>query len=115
MTQISEINRQTIRLYGFIALFFASLASLTACEEPASKETVQQPSGTVSLRTTEPTTQPLYILNGKKMDVSSAKKEPLSDLNPNDIQSIDVLKGEKAISKYGQEGKNGVILITTKK
>jgi TonB-linked SusC/RagA family outer membrane protein len=40
---------------------------------------------------------------------------PLSFLNPNDIESIDVLKDADAISIYGTRGANGVILITTKK
>ena len=37
------------------------------------------------------------------------------DLNPNEIESINVLKGEAAIKKYGDKGKDGVIEITTKK
>lgn len=40
---------------------------------------------------------------------------PLSFLNPNDIEVIDVLKDADAISIYGSRGANGVILITTKK
>ncbi|MEO1050313.1 MAG: SusC/RagA family TonB-linked outer membrane protein [Bacteroidota bacterium] len=38
-----------------------------------------------------------------------------SDINPNDIESISVLKGPSAAAIYGQRGANGVILITTKK
>lgn len=39
----------------------------------------------------------------------------LTSLNPNDIQSIQVLKGPSATAIYGSEGSNGVILVTTKK
>jgi TonB-linked SusC/RagA family outer membrane protein len=38
----------------------------------------------------------------------------IADLNPNDIESIQVLKGPSAASIYGSKGTNGVILITTK-
>lgn len=40
---------------------------------------------------------------------------PLNNINPNDIESINVLKDASATTKYGDKGKNGVILITTKK
>ena len=39
----------------------------------------------------------------------------LKNMNPNNIQSINVLKGEKATAKYAEKGANGVIEITTKK
>lgn len=39
----------------------------------------------------------------------------LNDLNPNKIQSMNVLKGEKATAKYAEKGANGVVEITTKK
>ncbi len=54
--------------------------------------------------------QPLFILDGKEMKDKSAE-----DLDPNKIKLMNVLKGEKAIKKYGDKGKNGVIEITTKK
>ncbi|WP_461629747.1 M56 family metallopeptidase [Labilibaculum euxinus] len=52
---------------------------------------------------------PLFIVDGK---IRSAKKA--EEINPNDIESIDVLKGEHAIEKYGEEAKNGVVIITSK-
>ncbi len=45
---------------------------------------------------------------------SSAAKNPLNFLNPNDIASIDILKDASATAIYGSRGANGVILITTK-
>lgn len=45
----------------------------------------------------------------------AASKNPLNFLNPDDIESIDVLKDASATAIYGSRGSNGVILITTKK
>ena len=52
---------------------------------------------------------PLYIIDGKEIEQAKAK-----DINPQNIKSIDVLKGQSALEKYGDKGKNGVILITMK-
>ncbi len=52
----------------------------------------------------------LVILNGKKID-----NEILDLIDPSKIQSINVLKNESAKALYGEEGKNGVVMITTKK
>ncbi len=45
---------------------------------------------------------------------SSSSKNPLNFLNPNDIESIDILKDASATAIYGSRGANGVVLITTK-
>ncbi len=55
--------------------------------------------------------QPLYIIDGKAQETSSSIK----NLDPNEIESISVLKGKAAIKKYGDKGENGVIEIITKK
>ena len=52
----------------------------------------------------------LFIVDGKE---SSSKK--VKRLDPDDIESMNILKGEKAIKKYGKKGKAGVMVITTKK
>jgi len=52
--------------------------------------------------------QPLYILDGK--EVSS-----LDGISPESLESISVLKNESAVAVYGEKGKNGVIIITSKK
>lgn len=63
-------------------------------------------------------TQPLYIVDGVRMntrnDASFTQSNPLSFLNPNDIESIDILKDASA-SIYGASAANGVVIITTKK
>ena len=53
---------------------------------------------------------PLVIMDGLEVSDDVIKK-----LNPKKIQSVSVLKNEAATAKYGEKGKNGVILITTKK
>lgn len=65
--------------------------------------------------------QPLYVVDGmpvnslSKTDVNNDPTNPMADINPNDIESIDVLKDASATAIYGARGSNGVILITTKK
>ncbi len=52
---------------------------------------------------------PLFILNGKEI----SKKE-MDELDSKSIEKVEVLKGDSATEKYGDKGKNGVVLITTK-
>ena len=52
---------------------------------------------------------PLYVIDGIPTDVS------INDFNPNDIESMEVLKDASAVAIYGSRGANGVILITTKR
>ncbi len=51
---------------------------------------------------------PLYIIDGKEA-------KDVDAISPNDIESIDVLKGESATKIYGKKGENGVVVVTTKK
>ncbi len=53
------------------------------------------------------TSDPLYVVDGVPAD-------NLSGINPNDIQSIEVLKDASSSAIYGSRGANGVILVTTK-
>ncbi len=54
---------------------------------------------------------PLMIIDGKPLPKNPAY---LDNLDPNEIQSITVLKDAASVAQYGKEGKNGVILIITK-
>jgi TonB-linked SusC/RagA family outer membrane protein len=71
---------------------------------------------------------PLYIVDGVPYNAQPASDayvsslviplgniSPLNTLNPNDIESIEVLKDADATAIYGSRGANGVVLITTKK
>ena len=57
--------------------------------------------------------QPLWIIDGLKTNKTGMSISKMID--PNDIESISVLKGDSAINRYGAQGKNGVVLIYTKK
>jgi TonB-linked SusC/RagA family outer membrane protein len=65
--------------------------------------------------------RPLYVIDGVPItfqDQSQAGDEPLNplaDLNPNDIESISILKDASSSAIYGSRASNGVVLITTKK
>lgn len=51
---------------------------------------------------------PLYVVDGQPLD-------NINNINPSDIESIEVLKDASAAAIYGSRGSNGVILVTTKK
>jgi TonB-dependent starch-binding outer membrane protein SusC len=86
-----------------------------------------QPGGALSLRIRGGNSimagnEPLYVIDGvlieSQVDLSwigSPSQNGLSSLNPNDIESIEILKDASATSIYGARGANGVVLITTKK
>ena len=60
---------------------------------------------------------PLIVIDGLAMDNQGVKglANPLSMVNPQDIESFTVLKDASATAIYGSRGSNGVIIITTKK
>lgn len=65
---------------------------------------------------------PLYVIDGVFVNNKSLQgifqdraTSPLADINPADIQSIEILKDASAIAIYGSRGANGVIIVTTKK
>ncbi len=62
---------------------------------------------------------PLYVVDGMPVGTGaggglSAGRDPLNFLNPNDIQSVTVLKDASAAAIYGANAANGVVIITTK-
>jgi len=88
-----------------------------------------QPGAGVSIRVRGGTSitagnEPLYVIDGfpvyngdGSVDAgvtSGSSINPLSSINPDDIESIDVLKDASSTAIYGSRGANGVILITTK-
>ena len=58
---------------------------------------------------TDDGTEPLFIINGKIVDGKDIKT-----LDSDDIKTVNVLKGDAALKKYGDKAKNGVVEITTK-
>ena len=62
---------------------------------------------------------PLYVVDGipvttENLSTNDAATNPLAQLSPSDIASIEVLKDASASAIYGSRGSNGVVLITTK-
>ena len=57
-----------------------------------------------------PLTKPSFYLDGVKIN-----EKEMNAISVNDIASVNVLKGEQALKKYPEDGKNGVMVITTKK
>jgi TonB-linked SusC/RagA family outer membrane protein len=71
------------------------------------------------------TNQPLFVVDNQPIDntaistgggnQSTVTQNRASDINPNDIESIEILKGAAAAAIYGARAANGVVLITTKR
>jgi TonB-dependent starch-binding outer membrane protein SusC len=85
----------------------------SATGEPGGRSsiTVRGPGG---LRTNS---TPLFVVDGLPLDNASTggTGDPLTFINPADIESIDVLKDASATAIYGARGANGVVIITTKR
>ncbi|MFT3936198.1 MAG: TonB-dependent receptor [Chitinophagaceae bacterium] len=80
------------------------------------------PGGNISVRirgtnSINGSSEPLYIVDGIQISNGGAVTDvsPLSSINPNDIESVDILKDASATAIYGARGANGVVLITTKR
>ncbi|MEZ0607458.1 SusC/RagA family TonB-linked outer membrane protein [Fibrella sp. WM1] len=62
---------------------------------------------------------PLYVVDGVQLNSTNnstfTSSNPLAFLNPNDIESIEILKDAAAASIYGSQAANGVVLVTTKR
>lgn len=92
-----------------------------------------QPGGTANIRirgtnSLSSSNEPLYVIDGVIVeydgstgnagdifDNTSSPSNPLAGLNPQDIESVEVLKDASATAIYGSRGANGVIIITTKR
>jgi len=57
---------------------------------------------------------PLFVVDGVPFNNCASPPPHVSDINPNDIESITILKGREAAAIYGSRAASGVVLITTK-
>lgn len=86
------------------------------------------PGASVSVRVRGPSSisagnQPLYVVDGipintgsySQIGVGGQQVNALADLNPSDIESIEILKDAAAAAIYGSRASNGVVLVTTKR
>lgn len=74
------------------------------------KTDVNAPSGSTIHMGTPGNVQPLYVVDGKEMNWADIQK-----IDPAKIESMTILKNEDATKKYGEKGKNGVVVIQLKK
>lgn len=96
------------RLKVLYVLPVAALVLLAAsCDNPKEEADAQKTSEVMSVKAEA---VPLYVVDG---NVVSA--EEFKNLNPDDIESMEVLKGEAATSQWGSRGENGAVVATTKK
>ena len=102
----SDIDNQPIaRVEQFLQGRASGLTIAASAGQPGSSSTVRV-RGTTSINGSDP----LYIVDGIPFDIGG-----LDNINPNDIESIEVLKDAAYSAIYGARSANGVILITTKK
>lgn len=80
------------------------------------------PGGNISVRirgtnSINGNSEPLYVVDGIQISNGGGINEvsPLSTINPNDIESVEILKDASASAIYGSRAANGVVLITTKR
>ncbi len=86
------------------------------------------PGGGVSVRirgtsSINASSEPLYVIDGiavqssnlSGLSIGGSVTNPMADINPNDIESMEVLKDASATAIYGARAANGVVLITTKR
>jgi len=108
----SMINAETIesRVMTDVTSALAGTAPgvqvISSSGDPASDEATIRIRGIGSMSASN---SPLYIVDGMPYDGS------ISDINPNDVESMSVLKDAAASAIYGARGANGVVLITTKR
>jgi beta-lactamase regulating signal transducer with metallopeptidase domain len=66
--------------------------------------------GDVRIRGLSGENSPLFIINGE----AASQNQNLDDLDSDAIESVSIIKGEQAIARYGEQAKNGVVLIELK-
>lgn len=105
----------------FIAFLMLSVSAFG--QTPDTKPRIkiyQPPSQDANIGSAMPLTStipPLLVVDSviTHFEDYDAFQNKLQAINPNDIQSIDVLKDKMAIEKYGEKGLHGVIVVTLKK
>lgn len=99
-------NRVTTNVTNALAGTTPGVQVISSSGDPASSSATIRIRGIGSMSASN---SPLYIVDGMPYDGT------ISDINPNDVESMSVLKDAAASAIYGARGANGVVLITTKK
>ena len=100
------------RQQNFVNSLQGKIAGVTVTNSSGSPNAGQQIiiRGISSINTSQ-SNEPLFVLDGMPINGGATAA---ADINPNDIANVTVLKGAAAAALYGQDGANGVIMITTK-
>lgn len=129
VSSVSAEKLENVPVTSFENAIQGQIAGVTVSEttgEPGATPQIQvRGTGSISAGN-----DPLYVIDGlpisknvslqgdlfrRRAAFTPPKANPLATLNPNDIQSIEVLKDASAAAIYGSRGSNGVIMITTNK
>lgn len=122
---ISTVGAETLEETGAIAVDQALAGKVSGA---LIQQNSGDPAGGISIRLRGPSTitgssDPLYIVDGvivnnsstQVIDLGGNTQNRLVDINPNDIERIEVIKGAAAAAIYGSRASNGVVQIFTKK
>jgi TonB-dependent SusC/RagA subfamily outer membrane receptor len=115
-------NTTSATLDGALGGQVAGLHVTASSGQPGSESRVRIRGG----NSVNASNEPLYVVdgfiyfkdaanNGTGLGAIESGLNPLATINPNDIESVEVLKDVSATAIYGSRGANGVIIITTKK
>ncbi|MCR9229030.1 MAG: TonB-dependent receptor [Flavobacteriaceae bacterium] len=124
-TSISQVSSEDVQKVSTANLSGALQGNATGIQV---SQASGAPGGEVRLRIRGATSingsnEPLYIVDGVQIETGSTvsdafggqQNSALSSINPNDIESIEILKDAASAAIYGSRGSNGVVIITTKK
>lgn len=124
-TSISQVSSEDVQKVSTANLSGALQGNATGIQV---SQASGAPGGEIRLRIRGATSingsnDPLYIVDGVQVETSSTvsnsfggqQNSALSSINPNDIESIEILKDAASAAIYGSRGSNGVVIITTKK
>lgn len=114
--QISKLAATTPTLDGLLQGTVKGVLATTANGEPGSslKLNIRGITSPYPKSGKGNNNQPLYVIDGVPTFMEDTGINPLINISPNDIESIDVLKDAAATAIYGLRGANGVVIVKTK-
>jgi TonB-linked SusC/RagA family outer membrane protein len=114
--QISKLAATTPTLDGLLQGTVKGVLATTANGEPGSslKLNIRGITSPYPKSGKGNNTSPLYVIDGVPTFMEDTGINPLINISPNDIESIDVLKDAAATAIYGSRGANGVVIVKTK-
>ena len=114
--QISKLAATTPTLDGLLQATVKGVLATTANGEPGSslKLNIRGITSPYPKSGKGNNNQPLYVIDGVPTFMEDTGINPLINISPNDIESVDVLKDAAATAIYGSRGANGVVIVKTK-